>query len=87
MGTLPEEFVPRAAQEDARTPVAVARILRRERTQRLDQRRIPGWHAGLVAQARVGKPEQHAGVPLLQAALAGKRYMLAASLRARHFRR
>ncbi len=52
MGTLLGELVTGPAQEDAHAPVAVARILRREPLERLDERRALRWHAQDVLQRR-----------------------------------
>src|SRR5512134_1340337 len=87
VGTLPGELVTRATQEDAHAPIAVARILRREPLERLDQRCVLPRHAQDVAQRRARDSDQPTGAPLRQAAFAHERDLLAPRLRAHHFRR
>src|SRR6478736_3108479 len=85
MGAVHAELVALAAQEDADTPVAVARVLGRQALHGVDHRSILGRQAQGVAEAGAGHREQPAGAALRQATLASERDLLAPRLRAHHF--
>jgi hypothetical protein len=74
-----------ALQEDADTPVVVARILGRQALHGLDDQGILGRQTKHVTQARARQAYQPAGAPLGQAAFVCERDRLAARLWARHF--
>src|SRR6476661_1349195 len=83
---MPAELVPLALQENADAPIAVARVLRRQRLHCFDHRCVLDWQPQLVAERGAGDAEQPAGPALGQAAFASERNLLAPRLRAHHFR-
>src|SRR3982751_3943729 len=74
-----------APQEDADPPIAVARVLRRERSHGCNHRCVLRGQGQLVAEGGPRDVEQPAGAALGQAVFASEPDLLAPRLRAHHF--